>query len=627
MLLCFEEKKKETVFRLEEKRKPTKEESTKGMKDEKKRHERLSASSDPDLPQGELACERNIEQRKAVSRLAAKIQLLAEGPPSPHLSQPGVSLDSSFSSSSSLSLSGAAVWCNIQLDERECETASGLQLQDAYALCRIFKKSLNAIKVVNHYGIAASDHSSSNIEIYSDGRCEDNVESSDHPMSLSSAYPPNNSMASASTYNNSGTNTHHDAKWMQYLSEEAFSFANPSSFQDAAALSYPPSKVDIALECARLQHRLSLPPLQVQDFPQAGYVDMKTRESRSMYGDTSNQHQDILQEILSVAQVSQELMNQNSWINGNASAAEDDFSFLPQENKIQGQNTNRSMEIGHNEDFGAERMVENLRWVGMSNKDLVKSFHEEYNCVPIENISSFQNNHNLQGESSHQHDFQEVNDTEETDHFSLEFVNDDPNDHGFLNDAELDDFSTSPTFDVYEKIEVTHGLFVSTRQVPDTYFHKIVPSQTVKVHINPMIVHSFPISEVDAAAMPRNISLLDKFKALITTITMVGTTKSLKPWTKTPDPFVGIVSLMITCLYLEDNIDYLIELRDVDDLPDQMKTEQLRNLENYEIFNWEYNEKKCGNVKKEWGSLVLNKVWPCVTLALASYFLGAAHFM
>lgn len=91
-----------------------------------------------------------------------------------------------------------------------------------------------------------------------------------------------------------------------------------------------------------------------------------------MYGDTSNQHQDILQEILSVAQVSQELMNQNSWINGNASAAEDDFSFLPQENKIQGQNTNRSMEIGHNEDFGAERMVENLRWVGMSNKDLVK---------------------------------------------------------------------------------------------------------------------------------------------------------------------------------------------------------------------------------------------------------------
>lgn len=99
---------------------------------------------------------------------------------------------------------------------------------------------------MNHYGIAASDHSSSNIEIYSDGRCdpEDNVESSDHPMTLSSTYPPNNFMPTASAYSDiGGTNTHHDAKWMQYLSEEAFSFPTPSSFQDAAAISYPASKV------------------------------------------------------------------------------------------------------------------------------------------------------------------------------------------------------------------------------------------------------------------------------------------------------------------------------------------------------------------------------------------------
>ncbi|KAL8133838.1 hypothetical protein AgCh_009053 [Apium graveolens] len=518
-----------------------------------------------------------------------------------------------------------------RLDERECETASGLQLQDAYALCRIFKKSLNAIKVVNHYGIAASDHSSSNIEIYSDGRCdqEDNVESSDHPMTLSSTYPPNNFMPTASTYNNTaGTNPHHDAKWMQYLSEEAFSFPTPSSFQDAAAIPYPASKVDIALECARLQHRLSLPPLQVQDFPQAGYVDMKMQESSSIYGNTSNQNQDILQEILSVAQVSQELMNQSSWINGNASAAEDDFSFLPQENKIQGQDTSSSMDIGHNEDLGTERTVENLRWVGMSNKDLDKSFREDYNCVPIENISCFpKNNLNVQGESSHHHNFQEVNDTEENDHFSLEFVNDDPNDHGFLNDGELDDFSTTPNFDVYEKIEVSHGLFVSTRQVPDTFFHKIVPSQTVKVYINPMIVHSFPVSEVDAAARPQNISLLDKIKALVTTIGMVGITKFLKPWTKTPSPLVSIVALMLTCLYLEENLDNLIELRDVDYLPDGKKTKRISNLDNFEIFKWDYEEKKCGKVKREWGSVVLNKVWPCLTLALASYFLGAAHFI
>lgn len=98
---------------------------------------------------------------------------------------------------------------------------------------------------MNHYEIAASDHSSSNIEIHSDGRCEaNNVEGSDHPMPMSSTYPPNNIMP-ASTYNIGGTSTHHDARWMQYLSEVAFCFANPSSFQDAAAISYPPSKVQI----------------------------------------------------------------------------------------------------------------------------------------------------------------------------------------------------------------------------------------------------------------------------------------------------------------------------------------------------------------------------------------------
>lgn len=110
----------------------------------------------------------------------------------------------------------------------------------------------------------------------------------------------------------------------------------------------------------------------MQDFPQAGYVDMTMQDSSSIYGNTSNQHQDILQEILSVAQVSQELMNQNSWINGNASAAEDEFSFLPRENNIQGQDTSRSMDIGPTEDLGTERMIENLRWVGMSNKDFDK---------------------------------------------------------------------------------------------------------------------------------------------------------------------------------------------------------------------------------------------------------------
>lgn len=47
------------------------------------------------------------------------------------------------------------------------------------------------------------------------------------------------------------------------------------------------------------------------------------------------------------------------------------------------------------------------------------------------------------------------------------------------------DATSSPRFEIVKKIEVSHGLFVTTRQVTNTCFQKIVPSQTVIVYINP----------------------------------------------------------------------------------------------------------------------------------------------
>ena len=66
-------------------------------------------------------------------------------------------------------------------------------------------------------------------------------------------------------------------------------------------------QVDVALECARLQHRLSLPPLEVEDFPQDVSLDTKTSILRSNPNEV-----DILQEFLSVASASQELINGSS---------------------------------------------------------------------------------------------------------------------------------------------------------------------------------------------------------------------------------------------------------------------------------------------------------------------------
>lgn len=66
-------------------------------------------------------------------------------------------------------------------------------------------------------------------------------------------------------------------------------------------------QVDVALECARLQHRLSLPPLEVEDFPHDVSLDSKTNVLRSNPNEV-----DILQEFLSVASASQELINGSS---------------------------------------------------------------------------------------------------------------------------------------------------------------------------------------------------------------------------------------------------------------------------------------------------------------------------
>lgn len=150
------------------------------------------------------------------------------------------------------------------------------------------------------------------------------------------------------------------------------------------------SQVDIQLECARLQQRLSMPPLQVQDLPQKGttsYVGLmnmpQTSSGMHEFTNSNGSQQDILQEILSVAQLSQDHINQNNWGGGYSVHHEDDFSFLTNNNsnnqiqdvgsfRFMGDEQNmRSIEVGGvDEHLGTDRLVENLRWVGMSNKDL-----------------------------------------------------------------------------------------------------------------------------------------------------------------------------------------------------------------------------------------------------------------
>ncbi|XP_059644928.1 NAC domain-containing protein 54-like [Cornus florida] len=506
-----------------------------------------------------------------------------------------------------------------RLDERECETASGLQ--DAYSLCRVFKKSAIGTKIGENYIGTTSKHIprdySSSIDLYSEGRSED-LESSNYPMPFGACSSSNNIHGSSMNIN--GTS---DGNWMQYLSEEAFSFPNPS-FPNYGTISHPPSKVDVAMECARLQHRLSLPPLEVQDFPQVGFTDFKMPPQSSSLRESTNED-DILQEILSVAHVSQELINQDTW--GGIYAPDNEFSFpahtvqtrddmsssIFMDNEIrEGQNP-RCIEIGDlDEEFKIERGIENLRWVGMSNQDLEKSFIEEYKTVPIENSSSFQRSegYEVQGDQTDRHNnFNEFNNIE-VDDFSVGFGNENPT-QNFLDDDNVNDFSNSPSFEFYEKIEVNHGMLVSTCQAAETFFHQLAPSETVKVQLNPMTTHEHLITKSDSQTRPKDGSpIRDKFTRKV---------QAMKPLKKIVSDIVTLIALLLTyCIYFGEHVE----------------DEQLKNRREEECYpkmkkpggvKWNSKKNKVLHGHDMIGCVVLNKIWPCLTIILALCTIWVHH--
>lgn len=133
----------------------------------------------------------------------------------------------------------------------------------------------------------------------------------------------------------------------------------------------------MALECARLQHRLALPSLEVEDFPQLGFTNYKLMATPPP--PPPMRETDILQEILSVNPIGHEDAWRASSSNNNA----DDFSFMTAKSMYQNQVNEmscpqymskpleeaitRPIEITK---VQGERMAENSSWVGMSSKDL-----------------------------------------------------------------------------------------------------------------------------------------------------------------------------------------------------------------------------------------------------------------
>ncbi|XP_068645372.1 NAC domain-containing protein 54-like [Aristolochia californica] len=512
-----------------------------------------------------------------------------------------------------------------RLDEKECETQSGLQ--DAYALCRVFKKCGVGPKIVEPYGSARFEESSKWMP-------DENPSALDFSSAEEfgrSCYPfPSERCASntiqGASFNN---NAQRDGKWMQYLTEEALSSTEPQ-FPDNGSLAYPPSKVDIALECARLQHRLSLPPLEVEDFPRIDFPEMKL-ESTGLCGENVN-GTDIIQEILSVACASQELINlpnyQNTWA-GSHPQMDGMGSWRSAENTRRSDDPGRFIDISDlEEEFKGEKIVENLRGVKMSETYMGKGSFEESKTVVIECISDFQGRvePGLKG-GIHQHE--NFNNSNSIDYASndypLGFINDDP-DGIFHENGDRNDFPSTPTCEIYEKVQVNHGLFISSRPTSETFFHRMEPSTTVNVHLNRIMAYDFVLQKLEIPMKDRGKgSFMGKFKTFVRE-KLMGIHTSMNSWRRSwlLDETLGS-SFSILAL-LNSNIDLGEASEGCKDMTETRKDDCNKMVKEEKEVRNSKNDCAISTRGRSISNIFLNRKWPFLTAALALYAFGVSSY-
>ncbi|KAJ0261094.1 NAC domain-containing protein 86 [Hirschfeldia incana] len=309
-----------------------------------------------------------------------------------------------------------------RLDETECEpTAFGMQ--DAYALCRVFKKIIVEAKPRldqqqrQHYVNTSSNISgNSSFDVCSDLE----ISSSTHQVLPNY----NNATDTQSIFGNTNAIGDHD-NWSQYMTQ-----GMPTGFSHYGSpygsyLTQP--RVNTEIECGMLQHQMSLPPLQVENSP------VQT-------SDFSNE------------------MNQTS-----GHCGFNDFTFAASNsNQLYKNNVgDHLIHIGSLDDQLLN--AGNATWIETSDASLKHSFIEDQEILP-----SFEDNDQdlefFGGSRTNT-----INNIEIDDFFSLE------------NQVEDTDKTT-----IEEDITVDHKMLICTRQTTDVLYYQVVPSQILKIQINPV---------------------------------------------------------------------------------------------------------------------------------------------
>ncbi|KAL9266441.1 NAC domain-containing protein [Drosera capensis] len=231
----------------------------------------------------------------------------------------------------------------------------------------------------------------------------------------------------------------------------------------------------------RLRHRSVLPPLESM----GGSSQYEMHQSASFDCEMRNK-EDILEEIFSVAQASQDLIYHSEAGNmfayaGNVSHGD---PMLCSMNSWQDPMA-KSIEIRDAGDFKSERMVKYSELVVLpADRHHELDDWEERNDNAGETFSSYYVQQEIQGKVGDQIGNSYM-DATNVNTFPLGSVTDGSNKDFMLdfNNADDTDVSGDPSFEVLEKVEVNRGLLVATQGFAETRFLQVLPSTTVQVHL------------------------------------------------------------------------------------------------------------------------------------------------
>ncbi|KAK1297561.1 NAC domain-containing protein 78 [Acorus calamus] len=428
-----------------------------------------------------------------------------------------------------------------RLDEKECENASS-GLHDAYALCRVFKKCITGPKIVeNAHGNQWESNTveSPTVEFSSNGRDDQDFESYGYPLQHEAC--PSDLVQGS-----------HMDSWMHFLSEEALCLTDPP-FHNPGSFNYLPSKVDVAIECARLQHRL--PPLEVDDFPQMDLLQSKV-PNLGFYGDNPNGPctVDLIHEILSVPSSStQELINQPSYDQGIWAGQlgsmqhqlhhnmNDVGSSRSMAKSFGGYNDMRLIDIGEfEEEFREEKKVaENLRGVTVLDRDLREIILEGHEFLAPTESASNSRNDDVNVNQGGIHQFYNTNDMDEINNIPI--YNSQPQ-SGHVGFGDSDEtVELAQTLEGYEKIDFNHAFFVANQHKVKTFIHHVEPSRMISVHLNLMI----PKSETLARSRGKG-NFMKKLKGFIGDKVRKAKS-SMKMW-RASERFNAVVNLIAVLL-------------------------------------------------------------------------------